>query len=85
MGSFAIPSVEKYVNKVTILKTIEEKKKCSHARLGNPSLSPRVPCLLQSLPASNAPASVAHIPSTLESFADHPLEKDGGGDVPPLV
>ncbi|KAH9704323.1 hypothetical protein KPL70_011410 [Citrus sinensis] len=71
-----VPPVQKFVNKATILKTIAERKKSSHARLGTPSESPRVPRALQLLPASDAPTSAAHILGTSESSADRPLETD---------
>ena len=80
-----VPRVHKFVNKATILKTIAERKKSSHARSGTPSGSHRVPQQLQSLPASDAPASAAHIPGTSESSADRPLETDVGDGVPPSV
>ena len=80
-----VPPVQKFVNKATILKTIAERKKSSHARLGTPSESPRVPRALQLLPASDAPTSAAHILGTSESSADYPLGKDGGDYVPPSV
>ena len=80
-----VPSVQKFVNKVTILKTIEDRNKSSHAWSGTPPGSPRVPRVLQPLPASDAPASAAHFPSTSESSADRPLEMDGGDGVPPSV
>ncbi|GAY66130.1 hypothetical protein CUMW_246300 [Citrus unshiu] len=80
-----VPRVQKFVNKVTILKTIAERKKSSHARSGTPSGSLRVPRVLQSLPALDAPTLVAHIPGTLESSADRPLETNGGDGVPPSV
>ena len=80
-----VPRVQKFVNKATILKTIAERKKSSHARSGNPSGSPRVPRVLQLLPASYAPTPVAHIPGTSEFSADHPLETDSGDGVPPSV
>ena len=80
-----VPRVQKFVNKATILKKIEERKKSSNARLSTPSGLPRVPRLLQQLPASNAHVSAAHILGTLESSADHPLETNVGDDVPPSV
>ena len=80
-----VPCVQKFINKATILKTIAERKKSSHARSSTPSGSPRVPCVLQPLPASDAPTSAAHISGTSESSADRPLKTDGGDGVPPLV
>ena len=80
-----ISRVEKFVNKATILKTIEERKKSSHTRSGTLSGSPKVPCVLQPLPTSDAPASAAHILGTSESSTDRPLETDSGDDVPPSV
>ena len=80
-----VPCVQKFVNKATILKTIEERNKSSHARSGTPLGSPRVPRVLQPLPASDAPASAAHILGTSESSADRPLETNGGDGVPPSV
>ena len=80
-----VPHVEKFINKAMILKTIEERKKSSHAQSGIPSGSPRVPRVLQLLPASNAPASAAHISGTLESSVDRPLETYGGDSIPPSV
>ncbi|GAY68023.1 hypothetical protein CUMW_260930 [Citrus unshiu] len=78
-----VPRVQKFVNKATILKTIAERKKSSHARSCTPSELPRVPRALQPLPASDAPTSAAHIPGTSESSADRPLKTDGGDGVPP--
>ncbi|GAY69136.1 hypothetical protein CUMW_269710 [Citrus unshiu] len=80
-----VPRVQKFINKATILKTIAERKKSSHARSGTPSGSPGVPCVLQSLPASDAPTLVAHIPGTSKSSADRPSETEGGDGVPPSV
>ena len=80
-----VPRVEKYVNKATVLKKIEEMNKSSHAQSGTPSGSSRVPRMLQPLPASDAPASATHILGTSESSADYPLGKDGGDYVPPSV
>ena len=79
-----VPRVQKFVNKTTILRMIAERKS-SHARSGTPSGSPRVPCALQSLPASDGHTSAAHIPGTSESSADCPLETDGGDGVAPSV
>ncbi|KAH9768815.1 Integrase catalytic domain-containing protein [Citrus sinensis] len=80
-----VPRVQKFVSKATILKTIAERKKYSHARSGTPSESPRVPRALQLLPASDAPTSAAHILGTLESSADRLLETDDGDGVLPLA
>lgn len=49
-----VPYVEKYVNQVTILKTIKESKKSSHAHLGTLSESPGAPRVPQPLLASDA-------------------------------
>ena len=46
-----VPRVQKFVNKATILKTIAERKKSSHARLGTPSGSLGYPtCFSRCLP-----------------------------------
>ncbi|KAH9671720.1 peroxidase 21 [Citrus sinensis] len=80
-----VPRVEKFINKATILKMIEERKKSSHAQSGTPSGSPKVPGVLQLLLASNAPASTAYISGTLKSSADRLLETYGGDNIPPSV
>ena len=80
-----VPRVQRFVNKVAILKTIAERKKSSQAQSGTPSGSPGVPLALQTLPGLDAPTSAAHIPGTSGSSADRPLESDVGDGVPPLV
>lgn len=46
-----VPRMQKFVNKATILKTIAERKKSSHARLGTPSGSLGYPaCFSRCLP-----------------------------------
>ena len=80
-----VPRVQKFVNNATILKTIAEMKKSSYVWSGTPSWSPRVSRALQPLPASDAPTSAAHIPSTSESSADRPMETNSGDGVPPSV
>ena len=80
-----VPRVQKFVNKAAILKTIAKRKKSSQTQSGTPSGSPGVPPALQTLPASDAPTSAAHIPGTLESSVDCPSETEGGDGVPPSV
>lgn len=62
--------MEKYVNKATILKAIEDEKKHSMTQSDSPFGSPRVPDVPQHVPTLDVPASTAHILGTSESFAN---------------
>lgn len=70
-----MPRVERRVDKLAILKAIEDKSGSGTSQSSSPQRSSRVPYVPLLEPPSDAPTHEGHAPVILASSIDHPAQK----------